>query len=204
MKRLALVGLIAALAAEGAAAKDVAFRLPPATTLATVSGYIEGFGQDGNHLVWARTGQCGRNVELRTLSTGGSRFLDARAGPMCELTQFLGGLQPPVALAGTRALWAYMSVSNTQYNFSLFTAAPGDRAEREISGMSVEGGLEDDGSGLPVVPMAGRGGTLVFADINTDEGSPSGVYRVIGKRVEHVAGTERAFAVAVSGSRFAL
>lgn len=124
---------------------------------------------------------------------------------MCQLTENVGGeLQPPLAVAGTRAVWASMNPSLSHYNFSLFTAAAGDRAERKISGMSIEGGLEDDGSGLRTVPMAGHGGTLVFADINTDEGSPSGVYRVVGQRVKHVAGTEGAFAVSAADRRFAL
>jgi Tol biopolymer transport system component len=198
------VGLIAALAAQGAAAKTVSLRLPPAKTLATVPGLVESFGQDGDHLVWAQTGRCGRQVELRTLSTGASRFLDAPRGPMCQASESAGGLQPRMALAGTRALWAYMSASLSHYNYSLFTAAPGDRREREVAGMSIEGGLEDDGSGLRVVPVAGHGGTLVFADINTDSGSPSGIYRVVGRQVKRVAGTKLAFAVAAAGRRFAL
>ena len=204
MKRLSLVALIAAIGAHGVAAKAVPSKLPPAKTLATVPGLVESFGQDGDHLVWARAGDCGKSVELRTLSTGASRFLDARNGPMCQVSESAGGLQPPMALAGTRALWAYMNVSLSHYNYSVFTAGPGNR-ERVVSEMSIEGGMEDDdGSRLATVPMAGHGGLLVFADINTDEGSPSGVYRLVGNRVQHVAGTEYAFAVAVAGRRFAL
>ena len=117
---------------------------------------------------------------------------------MCQVSESAGGLQPPMALAGTRALWAYMNVSLSHYNYSVFTAGPGNR-ERIVAEMSIEGGLEDDdGSRLATVPLAGHGGLLVFADINTDEGSPSGVYRLVGDRVQHVAGTENAFAVAVA------
>lgn len=97
-----------------------------------------------------------------------------------------------------------MNVSLSHYNFSLFTAAPGDRVEHGVAEMSVEGGLSDEGDALRTVPVAGHGRTLVFADINTDDGEPSGVYRVLGKRVEQLAGTRRAFAVAVAGSRIAL
>ena len=54
MKRLSLVALIAAIGAHGAAAKAVPSKLPSAKTLATVPGLVESFGQDGDHLVWAR------------------------------------------------------------------------------------------------------------------------------------------------------
>jgi Tol biopolymer transport system component len=169
-------------------------------TLATVPGYVEGFAQDGDHIVWTvDSGRCGRNVVLRTLSTRRLRFLDAPKGPMCEELQYAGEVQPWMALAGTRAMWARMSPSLSHYNYSLFAAAPGDRQEREVAGMSIE-----SDSGLRPVPLAGHGRTLVYADINTDEGEPSGVYRIIGDRAERVGGTRLAFAVAVAGSRFAL
>src|SRR6266511_4271913 len=107
MRRLVLVGLLAAATAQGAAAEGRELRLPAPTTLATVAGYVEGFAQDGNHMVWAtESGQCGRNVVLRTLSTRQSEFLDGVKGPMCEQIQYAGGIQPWMALAGTRALWA--------------------------------------------------------------------------------------------------
>jgi Tol biopolymer transport system component len=177
----------------------------PSTTLAVVSGYVEGFAQDGNHLLWAtESGRCGRNVVLRTLSTGRSRFLDGVKGPMCDLTQYAGEVQPWMGLAGTRAVWAYLNTSLSHYNYTVFAAAPGESVERQVAEMSIEGGLSDDGSELRPVPIAGHAQTLVFADINTDEGEPSGVYRIVAQRAQQVAGTRDAFAVAVAGSRFAL
>ena len=167
MKRLSLVALIAAIGAHGAAAKAVPSKLPSAKTLATVPGLVESFGQDGDHLVWARAGDCGKSVELRTLSTGASRFLDARNGPMCQVSESAGGLQPPMALAGTRALWAYMNVSLSHYNYSVFTAGPGNR-ERVVSEMSIEGGLEDDdGSRLATVPTEHRHLRAIFTIVNS-------------------------------------
>jgi hypothetical protein len=70
--------------------------------------------------------------------------------------------------------------------------------------MSIEGGLEDEADAYRPVPVAGHGRTLVYADINTEESTPSGVYQVLGKRIQHVEGTQRAFSIAVAGSRFAL
>jgi Tol biopolymer transport system component len=205
MRALLLVGLLATATAHGAAGEARALRLPAPTRLATVPGYVEGFAQDGNHIVWAtESGRCGRNVVLRTLSTGRSMFLDSRKGPMCEQTGYAGEVQPWMALAGTSALWARESGSLSHYNYSVFTAAPGDREERQIAEMSIVGGLSDEGDALRPVPMSGHGRALVFADINTDEGEPSGVYRVVGKQVQPVGGTELAFSVAVAGSRFAL
>jgi Tol biopolymer transport system component len=200
MRGLVLVGLLAAATAHGAAAEARGLRLPAPTTLAAVPGYVEGFAQDGNHVVWANSSAgCGKSIVLLNLATRRLRFLDAK-GPGCGV----GEVQPWMALATTRALWAYEAASLSHYNYSLFTGAPGERARGEIGEMSIEGGLEDEGSALHPVPVAGHGRTLVFADINTDEGEPSGVYRVVGERVRPVAGTELAFSVAVAGSRFAL
>jgi hypothetical protein len=209
MRGLVLVGCLAAAAAHGAAAETRAVALPRATTLATVPGYVEGFAQDGDRIVWAtESGRCGRNVVLRTLSTGQSTFLDARNGPMCEMLQYAGEVQPWMALAGTRALWARTSGSLSVWNSSVFTAAPQDRGEHQVGGSSRGRDPSDEHDGLRPVPMSGQGKTLVFADISDvggeDAHGPSGVYRVIGKRAQHVRGTEGAFAVAVSGSRFAL
>jgi Tol biopolymer transport system component len=204
-KGLVVIVALAAVLVPGAAATTSAFSTQPPTTLASVRGYVEGFAQDGDHMVWAtESGRCGRNVVLRTLSAHRSTFLDGPRGPMCEQLENAGEIQPWMALAGTRALWARESPSLSHYNYVLFTAAAGGRPEREIARMSIEGGLEDEGDALRPVPVAGHGKTLVFADINTDEGEPSGVYRVVGRHVQRVAGTRLAFSVAASGSGFSL
>jgi Tol biopolymer transport system component len=204
VKAIVLAGLVAAVVVNGAAAGPVALKLPSARTLATVPGTIEAFAQDSNHLVWAKSDQCGRNVALRTLSSGKTSYLDGRNGPMCRLTEIAGGIQSEMALAGTRALWAYVDVSLSHYNFSLFSGAPADVVEEKVAEMSIEGGLEDEGDAYHPVPVAGHGRTLVYADINTEESTPSGVYQVLGKRIQHVEGTQRAFSIAVAGYRFAL
>jgi Tol biopolymer transport system component len=201
VRGLVLVGLLVAATAHGAAAEARGLRLAP-TTLATVRGYVEGFAQDGNHVVWANpSAGCRRSIVLLTLSTHHSTFLDAK--DLCKQTSFSGEIQPWMALATNRALWAYESASLSHYNYSLFTAAPGERMH-QTGAMSIERDPEAGGGDLYPVPVAGHGRTLVFADINTDGGEPSGVYRVVGKQVQPVAGTELAFSVAVAGSRFAL
>jgi WD40-like Beta Propeller Repeat len=190
--------LVVSLAGVGPASADVGTGGPRPQTLLTVSGSIAGFAQDGDHVVWGNgDAPCGRIVQLRTLSTGASRFLEALRGPMCEIAQDLGGMRREMALAGTRALWAWVSVSNTAYGFYLFTAAPGDRAERLVDDWEIEGGLVDPDAFLPSVGMAGDGTTLVYA-------AHDRLYRVVGKRVRPVAGTEGAGSFAVAGSRLAL
>jgi Tol biopolymer transport system component len=193
-----------AVTLRGAAARSDALTSSSVRTLVAVPGTIEAFAQDGNHVAWAKTAECGRNVGLRTLSSGKTTYLDGRNGPMCKLTEFAGGLQPEMALAGTRALWAYVDVSLSHYNFTLFTGAPGQGSERRLDQMSIEGGQEDEGGAFHPVPVGGHRRTLVYADINTEAGTPSGVYRVMGTSAHNIVGTRRAFTVAVSGSRFAL
>lgn len=61
---------------------------------------------------------------------------------MCEVTE-CSGMQREMALAGMRALWAYVSGSLSNNYFRLFTAAPRDRAERLVDGWEQPGGLED-------------------------------------------------------------
>jgi hypothetical protein len=204
MRGLVVIGLLA-VAARGAAAEAHGLRLPTPTTLANVPGFVEGFAQAGDRIVWATdSGRCGKNVVLRTLSTGRSTFLDSRNGPMCELMQTAGEVQPWMALAGTRALWAREFPSLSLWNFEVFTAGPGDRREHTVGGMALPHVPSDEHDGLRPVPLAGHGKMLVFAEVATEEGGNPGVYRVIGKRAEHVPKTEGAFAVAVSGRRFAL
>ena len=206
MKSLVAVGLVSAVVAHGATATPSAFKPPRPRTLVTVSGPIVGFAQDGNHIVWGNGyAPCGRIVQLRTLSTGASRFLDTRKGPMCDEVEN-GGMQHTMALAGTRALWAYVDETFSQAYFTLFAAAPGDRTERSVGGWSID---LDDPLGGPV-PMASDGRTPIFARVppfalDTDFGvRSSGVYRVYGQRTQYVAGTKYAFDVAAAGSRIAL
>ena len=197
MKGIVAIGIIATVLAHGAAATPQGLKPPRPKTLLTVSGSIAGFAQDGDHVVWGNGyAQCGRIVQLRTLSTGATRFLDTPKGPMCEATEY-GGMQRDMALAGTRALWAYVSGSLSNNYFQLFTAAPGDRAEHRLDAWEQEGGLADIDAFRPV-RMAGDGTTLVYLG--------SGVQRVVGQRAQRVAGTEGALAVdfAVLGSRLAL
>ena len=45
------------------------------------------------------------------------------AAQLCGDMASMGGFQHRMALAGTRALWAYAGASNTEYHFDLFTLA---------------------------------------------------------------------------------
>lgn len=179
-------------------------RAPKVRTLLEVRGSIEGFAQDGNHIAWANAAEgCRRLVQLRNLSTGKTVPLLARNGPTCSRSVELGGFQHRMALAGTRALWAYVSVTNTSFGFTVLSAAPGDRSERVLGHARISGGLEDP-DGFGPLPLAGDAGTLVYADIsNWGYSEPLGVYRVT-RRAALIDDTRNTVAVAASGGRVAL
>ena len=150
-------------------------------------GTIESFAQDGNRIVWADTSQrsCRDLVRLRDLTTGKTTPLAAGAPTLCQVVREAGGFQHRMALAGTRALWAYVTASNLAYHFDLFTSAPGQSA-RPVVSMAIEGGGEDTTGGyFAPVPLAGDGATLVFVNqSNAEENYGSNaVWQVPGGRV---------------------
>jgi Tol biopolymer transport system component len=190
-----------ALAGSAPAAADGGFRI---RTLLETSGTIEGFAHDGSRIVWANTSEpCRRLVRLRDLRSGRTWSLTGRKGHTCRQRGSLGGFQHSMALAGRRALWAYVSVSNSAYHMSLYTGAAGSAIERSVGSVTISGGLREDGSFRPV-PMASTGQLLAFADIsNTEERSPTGVYTV-GRKTIRFVDSYSTFSVAASESRIAL
>ena len=172
-------------------------------TIVQTRGTIEGFAQDGNKVVWGDLSQrsCARLVQLRDLRTGKTWGLTGNKGPTCR-NRLESGLQHSMALAGTRALWASVRVSNSAYHFQLSTAAPGQR-ERDLGDVHISGGLADEGPFRPL-PMAGTGSTLAYADISdAEEQDPVGVFAV-GRGTTLLSDTQYTVALAASDSRIAL
>ena len=171
-------------------------------TLLEVHGPISGFAQDRDRIVWANTAEpCRRHILLRRLSTGKTISLVSRRGPAC--TSEVGYVDHRMALAGTRALWAYSTASLSAFHFTLFTAAAGDRRERELGSMDTVRDPQLPGGFRPI-PMAGGGGTLAFADISdADERYADGVYRVT-RSLKLLPESDGTVALAVSGGRIAV
>ena len=122
-----------ALAAVGVAGAAGAERKLRIQTLLETRGTVAAFAQDGNRIVWANLAEsCRRFVQLRDVRMRKTWPLTGLKGPTCSDARELGGIQPRMALTGRRALWAYFSVSNQGFHFSIYTAAAGDKNEREV------------------------------------------------------------------------
>lgn len=180
-------------------------------TLLEVRGTIEGFAQDGRYITWANPDPayggnrraCPRIVQLRDLRTTKTWPLVARKSSLCKDIGYLGGFQHRMALAGTRALWGLVTVSNSSFHVALYTARPGKPA-RSLEMVHMQGGLEADYPFRPV-PVAGDGPSLVFAHTGDSEfQEPYGVVRVGGKGMALLADTKYTSAVAVQGGRMLL
>jgi Tol biopolymer transport system component len=168
---------------------------------------LEAFGQDGPRIAWADTGgvalgakRCDGVVKERDLRTGRTWNVFRGDREACGQLSNLGGFQHDLAVAGTRVLSSFVSVSNSSYHFDLRLALPGARL-RALGSQHIPGGLAEEGPFVPV-PLAGDGSTLVYANISsTEETYGYGyVHRAGGSRF---AGTWGARAVAASGDAFA-
>ena len=181
----------------GAAA--LTLRLKPRTLL-QVRGPIDAFAQDGDRIAWVNGSEpCRRRLHFRRLSTGVTSTVRASA---CD-SELSGGMAG-MAIAGTRALWIYVSASMSAFHFRLFSAAVGDRRVRDVGSVDTELDNELPDDGYFPVPVAGAGQTLFYADIsNAEDRDPEGVYRVTGI-TKHLVDSENTWALAVSGGRLVL
>jgi hypothetical protein len=199
------VGVAVALvvATPGARAAPAAF--PKPITLLTTKGSLDAFGQDGSWITWIDSYQrCSRIVQIKNLETHKTLPLLRPGSPTCDAVENLGAFEDTIALAGRRALWGYVNVSNTVYDTDLFTAAPGSR-ERRLRGVEVVGGLEEDAGTARAVPISGDRGTLVYADISETGSRPErGVIRVTARSASTIPGTEHTRLVAAFAQRLAL
>ena len=182
----------------------------PVRTLLEVRGAIEGFAQDGRYITWANPSPayrnrraCTRIVQLRDLRTKKTWPLVSKKSSLCEEIGYLGGFQHRMALAGTRALWGNVTVSNQSWHVSLHTASKG-RPSRALGSVSMDGGLAADYPFRPV-PVAGDGPSLVYAYTgDAEEQEPIGAVRVGRTRTRLFAGTEYTSALGVQTGRMLL
>jgi Tol biopolymer transport system component len=190
-----------ALTTAGGASMRVDDSAPPVVTLVR-GGTIEAFAQDGNRIVWADSSQprCQDVLRLRDLTTGKTVPLMAGAANLCNEMATLGGFQHRMALAGTRALWAYVGESNTEYHFYLYTGMPGQSA-KPVASMDIGGGLEDPDY-FTSVPLAGDGPTLVYVNQSSAEENYgyNYVWRIPGGRVPGSCATVQ---ITANGDSFA-
>jgi hypothetical protein len=200
-----LVGLALILAAFLPSSSQTARQPWPAPRTLLEVPYVNAFAQDGNYIAWVDDSQrCPRMVQLRNLITKVTVSLSRRKGKTCELEKDLGGFSDRMALAGRRALWGYVTVSNSHYQVYLMTAAPG-ASERLADNFEVYGGFEDTEHKLwPDVQMAGDGRSLVFAELQ-GEYSSTKTFRVANLIGGYpFSGTDWTNVLDADGSRFAV
>jgi len=167
-----------------------------------VRGRIGAFAQDGDRIAWIwPEGRCDQLIQVRRLSTGAQRGVGSKNGPTCREDAYV----PVLALAGTRAIWAIFSQSNTEDHIELVTSSVAERRDVIAGKLTFEGGLEERPR-THFIPVAGDASTLVYADVDdgSDQTPDRGVRRLIGRSSTRVPGAIGAVALAASGRRIAL
>jgi hypothetical protein len=115
---------------------------PTVRTVATVRGRVVGFAQDRRYLAWTLPGKrdrlgeegCGM-VIVKNLGTGARTRLAASLGPACSW----GGYDPlGLALAGGRAYWEQIDISNNTFGAELASASVRDRKLRGLGSQEVD------------------------------------------------------------------
>ena len=103
--------------------------VPAPQTLLAVKGPILGFAQDGSRIAWTTTGSC-PFVHLRVLASGRQYSLTPPAGETCTANS----PQPTsaLALAGSRAVWAIDTYSNSSEGVEVVAGSPG-RRDKEVA-----------------------------------------------------------------------
>jgi Tol biopolymer transport system component len=126
------------------------------TTLASVSGRIGAFAQDGPRLAWIRLGEpCGRRVEVFDIRTQRRIEIEQAHGASCTDQ----GLESAIAIGGARVVWeAATEVGNVDLGLRVVTAATNDESNRNVGELHVSG-AEDE---WPPPLLAGGGPALVF------------------------------------------
>jgi hypothetical protein len=109
---------------------------PRVRTLATASGRIVAFAQDGRFLAWASTSKsCGQVVQLYDLARRKTTVLTRPGTPGCRMTATVSQLAVATSGATARALWARYETGNNFYYwlYAGSTASPRERDEGLIS-----------------------------------------------------------------------
>jgi hypothetical protein len=174
-------------------------------TIVSVRGWIQGFGQNGDWIVWADVGSerdapCHRQVVMRRVSGGRTTSLVSRRGATCQRgwPGESGQYQGRMALAGTRALWVNVlpGIQGTTHYIPISSSLR-SRHDRERAMFTFFRG--EDTPPRPL-PLAGDDATLVYANWSSDTTADQfGYVLKVESRLRRIPGTSRTLALALSG-----
>jgi hypothetical protein len=135
-------GVLAVALTALVAASAVGAGTPHVRTLATASGEIVAFAQDGRFVAWASTGKtCGQVVQLYDLARRRSTVLTHPGTPGCRMTAGVSQLAVATSGATARALWARYETGNNFY-FWLYAGSTQSPRERDAGLISESTGDE--------------------------------------------------------------
>ena len=177
-------------------------------------GKIAAFAQDGPLIAWFTKGKPCNTVHVLSLANGLQVPLPTQGAAHNVTCKWDVRSTVGLALAGTSVLWTLRESAPIPFDY-LVGAAVADQRERRLQ----EVAHTKRGSGLWLGGIAGDGATLVYAVTSVDykdeagclagtgscelEVAGGGVYRVVGRQPELIAGTGAALAVAASGANVA-
>jgi hypothetical protein len=177
-------------------------------------GKIAAFAQDGPLIAWFTKGKPCNTVHVLSLANGLQVPLPTQGGAHNVTCKWDVRSTVGLALAGTSVLWTLRESAPIPFDY-LVSAAVADQRERRLQ----EVAHTKRGSGLWLGGIAGDGSTLVYAVTSVDykdeagclagtgscelEVAGGGVYRVVGRQPELIAGTGAAVAVAASETNVA-
>jgi hypothetical protein len=208
----AALGLVAGVAHTAPATPK------PQTLYVRPHGEITAFAQDGPLVAWFAKGKPCNTVHVLSLANGLQVPLPTQGTARNVTCKWDVGSTVGLALGGTNVLWTLRENDPIPFDYVVGADARPvavDREERRFQ----EVAHTKRGSGLWLGGIAGDHSTLVYGTTSVDyedeagclAGTGScalkvaggGVYRIVGRKPEHVAGTGPAVAVAASGGSVA-
>jgi hypothetical protein len=206
--------LVAALGLAAGAAHTAPATPKIRTLYVPPHGTIAAFAQDGPLVTWFTKGKPCNTVHVLSLANGLQVPLPMQGAAHNVTCKWDVRSTVGLALAGTSVLWTLRESAPIPFDY-LVGAAVADQKERRFQ----EVAHTKRGSGLWLGGIAGDGTTLVYAITSVDykdeagclagtgscelEVAGGGVYRVVGRQPELIAGTGPGTAVAASGDSVA-
>lgn len=142
--------------------------VPRVRTLATTSGRITAFAEDGRFLGWASTNRtCGQVVQLYDLVRRRTTVLTRPGTPGCRMTATVSQLAVATSGATGRALWARYETGNNLY-YWLYAGSTRSGRERDAGLISESTGDELRVSIAGQGPFLGLGWAHATEDLNAN------------------------------------
>jgi Tol biopolymer transport system component len=165
-------------------------------TIARVSGFVNGFAQDGPRIAWTTQAggarHCVRTLHVRTLAAG-RRFLTRQRGCLPSTEE-----PTMVALAGRAAVWQNLAAGgNAERDIEVWTAVAGAHAHK-LERLHLR---FDPAEGAPTLPTAGAGRLLVY---DSERGGAGSIRRIVGGRARTLFAFASPIALADDGGRIAV